>query len=293
MDIKRPLERILHELFIDYVVRVPDVGKIIQAMTERGLIKQGSDITNDHIAFRTLGVPNLGIQSLERIFIGLGYQKRDYYYFPEKKLDAFWYAPPQENLPRIFISELRVKELSESAQKIIGGYIENILKDPTTKLEVTNVDKTLSFLKGPLWELPTYQDYQTLANESEYAAWVICNQYYLNHYTMSVHAFPTPYDTLERFNIFLEDIGITLNNAGGKIKVSKDGLLKQSSSVAAMVEFEFLEGKMAKIPGSYVEFAERLPVFNPQSSGVSRREGFEADNADKIFESTYKNQIGN
>ena len=33
--------------------------------------------------------------------------KREAYFFPEKKLDAFWYAPPSPQLPRIFISELR------------------------------------------------------------------------------------------------------------------------------------------------------------------------------------------
>ncbi|MEM9648382.1 MAG: DUF1338 family protein, partial [Bacteroidota bacterium] len=82
----------------------------------------------------------------------------------------------------------------------------------------------------------------------------------------------------------------------GKIKVSKDGLLKQSSSVAQMVEAEFALGKTANIAGSYVEFAERLPLPNFESiphnklSRDQRREGFEAANADKIFESTYTEQ---
>ena len=175
------LEKVLDALFADYVRRVPDVDKIIKEMIKAGLITRSEDIVNDHIAFRTLGVPHLGIQSLERIFVGLGYEKRDYYNFPEKKLDAYWYAPPREDLPRIFISELRVRELSETAREIIIRYTGHIQEDPTMELDVSNVNQALSFLNRPLWDRPTFKEYQALAQESEYAAWVICNRYYLNH----------------------------------------------------------------------------------------------------------------
>ena len=51
----------------------------------------------------------------------------------------------------------------------------------------------------------------------EYAAWVIYNRYYLNHYTISVHNLQNGYGTIQEFNAFLERIGIKLNDAGGKI----------------------------------------------------------------------------
>ena len=35
--------------------------------------------------------PNLGIQSLEKIFLHYGYRRMDHY-FPLQKLDAYWYA---------------------------------------------------------------------------------------------------------------------------------------------------------------------------------------------------------
>jgi hypothetical protein len=61
-----------------------------------------------------------------------------------------------------------------------------------------------------------------------------------------------------------------------------------------MIEAEFssVDGnpEIKKISGSYVEFAERRPVHTDGNSTSERREGFEADNADRIFESTYKNQ---
>ena len=80
------------------------------------------------------------------------------------------------------------------------------------------------------------------------------------------------------------------------IKESQDALLLQSSSVSALKKARFSCGGMAKIAGSYVEFAERkvLPEFKqlPKSEILPehRREGFETQNADKIFESTYTEQ---
>jgi hypothetical protein len=94
MDKSVSLQEVLAGLMGKYTERVPDVSRIIGAMKAEGIIENGSDIENDHIAFRTLGVPHLGIASLEKIFIHFGYIKRDYYFFPEKKLNAWWYAPP-------------------------------------------------------------------------------------------------------------------------------------------------------------------------------------------------------
>ena len=104
-------------------------------------------------------------------------------------------------------------------------------------------------------------------------------------------------NNLEEFNSFLEGIGINLNTSGGKIKESKDGLLRQSSTVSKLIPATFACGSIKNIPGSYVEFAERLPFSQfkniPKSkiTSIHRRDGFEAGNADKIFESTYKSQI--
>jgi len=105
------------------------------------------------------------------------------------------------------------------------------------------------------------------------------------------------YNTLEEFNAFLESIGVKLNTSGGKIKTSEDGLLRQSSTVSALYDATFADGKTIQIAGSYVEFAERsvLPeskdVPKEQLEAKHRRDGFETNNADKIFESTYTTQI--
>lgn len=291
------LDAILYSLFVPYRERVPDVKKVSDAMVEQGLISHEKEVVNDHIAFRTLGLPNLGIASLERIFLYYGYTRKSFYFFEQKKLNAFWYEPPSGQYPRIFISELRVNDLSRKAQDIITKYVKDVVYDPVEHLVLENPDLVAEFFVTPLWQLPTLADYSELLEESEYAAWVIYNRYYLNHYTISVHELPGKYGQLEHFNEFLESIGITLNTSGGKIKTSNDGLLKQSSTVANMIDTEFAHGKKMKISGSYVEFAERLvlPEFKNMPANEltrkHRREGFETGNADKIFESTYLEQV--
>src|SRR5450756_1367582 len=106
------LAAVLDGLMDRYKTHVPDVGAIVAAMERHGLIARTADIENDHIAFRTLGVTPLGIASLEKVFLHYGYERRDRYDFPAKKVTAHWYAPPEPSFPRIFISELRVHELS-------------------------------------------------------------------------------------------------------------------------------------------------------------------------------------
>jgi Domain of unknown function (DUF1338) len=288
---------VMDALMSRYAERVPDVKKILNDLIKEGVIQEASDISNDHIAFRTMGVPHLGIASLEKIFLHFGYTKRDHYVFESKKLDAYWYAPPDEKFPRIFISELRVGDLSENARKIIHSYTDEVKSDPVDQLNLKDPVSVGNFLHEPLWRMPAKSDYLELLEESEYAAWVIYNRYYLNHYTISVHYLKEGYNELTQFNDFLERNGIKLNDAGGKIKTSPDGLLLQSSTVAQVLEAGFAGDEKHMIAGSYVEFAERrvLPQFahlqKKELKREHRREGFEANNADKIFESTFTSQI--
>jgi hypothetical protein len=290
------LKEILAGLMRRYQQRVPDVAAVINTMMAEGIIKKAGDIENDHIAFRTMGVPQLGVQSLEKIFLYYGYTKMDHYHFPAKQLDAWWYAPPAPEYPRIFISELRVNDLSPAVQAVIHSYTAEVKTDPVNTLNLGDGDAVDAFLHSALWRTPTLADYQLLAAESEYAAWVIYNRYYLNHFTVSVHNLPSGYNTVADFNAFLERHGFRLNDAGGKIKTSPDGLLLQSATVAGMITATFAGGETFPIAGSYVEFAERRVL--PQFAGLpaaaigrrQRREGFEAGNADKIFESTYSTQ---
>lgn len=296
------IDAIMAGLMSRYCARVPDVLKIFEAMIGDEVIQELDEIENDHIAFRTMGVPQLGIQSLEKIFLHHGYKKMDPYDFVKKKLSAFWYSPPRDDLPRIFISELRVNELSADAQAIIQSYTDEVTSDPVDQLDLNDPMAVDEFLHRPLWRTPTWADYQRLAEESEYASWVIYNRYYLNHFTITIHNLPDGYNTVAQFNEFLEAHDIKLNSSGGKVKISPDKKLIQSSTVAQLINAEFATSDGAVenhiISGSYVEFAQRevldeyvhLPAH--QIRRCHRKEGFERDNADGIFESTYRSQTG-
>ncbi len=189
-----------------------------------------------------------------------------------------------------------MKDLSPATQQLIHSYTDEVVSDPVLQLNLDNAALVDEFLHCGLWRIPAYNDFTALAKESEYASWAIYNRYYLNHFTISVHNLKPGYNTIEQFNQFLESHGLVLNDAGGKFKMSPDGLLLQSSTVAGMMDAEFAGGEKHRIAGSYVEFAERrvLPDFQDLDpvhiTRQHRREGFEAANANKIFESTYASQ---
>ncbi|THU54798.1 hypothetical protein C4D60_Mb10t28960 [Musa balbisiana] len=156
------------------------------------------------------------------------------------------------------------------------------------------------------WEKPSYSDYQLLSRESEYAAWTLVNGYALNHLTISTHQLKSHIRKIDSFNQYIEANGFKLNSEGGILKglqlallafMSPDGLLLQSSTVADTISFDFADGVSASAPCSYIEFAERLllPEYknipDEEVKEFHRRDGFEVGNADKIFESTSRDQV--
>lgn len=291
------LDKILAELIESYSKRVPHVQKIIEDMLKEKIISSKDEIENDHIAFRTIAVPHLGIASLEKIFLHYGYTKKDSFVFKKKKLKAYWYAPPENHYPRVFISELCVDQLSPKNQEILNFYTNKISSDPVEAIDLDDSEAVVEFFHKRPWATPTWQHYSQLLEENEFAAWVLYSACHLNHFTLTVHNHVEPYETIENFNFFLDKYGYKLNSAGGKIKISKDKKLLQSSTVAQTMEGVFADGDKHRIASSYVEFAERrvLDSFEHYSTKDIRREhrrdGFEADNADAIFESTYTSQL--
>ncbi|XP_059648893.1 2-oxoadipate dioxygenase/decarboxylase, chloroplastic-like [Cornus florida] len=258
-------------------------------------------ICYDHLAFRTFGINGYGIDSMANFFLDFGYTQQEELRFPAKKLKALWFSPPSVPLsdggsgvngpfPRIFISELLVDQMSPCAQDIIKKYIENSSSG--------NKHAVLASALGSLtWEKPLYSEFQQLARESEYAAWTLVNGYALNHVTISTHRLKSKLRNIKSLNQFIEENGFKLNSEGGVLKVSPDGLLLQSSTVADSVSFHFSDGVTESVPCSYIEFAERLvlPQYKnlPENEvkELHRRDGFEVGNADKIFESTSKEQV--
>ncbi|KAK2990799.1 hypothetical protein RJ640_012700 [Escallonia rubra] len=280
-----------------YLSRNPTAKAILELV---GSVNN-DQICYDHLAFRTFGVNGHGIDSLARFFLDFGYTQREELKFPAKKLKALWYSPPDVPhldsgscvngpLPRIFISELLVDQMSPKTQEIVRKY---------TEISGTgNKHAALASALGSLtWEKPKHSEFEELARESEYAAWTLVNGYAVNHVTISAHRLKSHLRDIKSLDRFIEDNGFKLNSEGGVLKVSPDGLLLQSSTVADTISFQFSDNITDSVPCSYIEFAERLLL--PQYKNLPenevkefhRRDGFEVGNADKIFESTSKDQL--
>lgn len=76
-----------------------------------------------------------GIDSLSSFFLDFGYTQREELKFPAKKLKALWFSPPSNAitehgsgisgpLPRVFISELLVDQMSPETQ-VCASFVVN------------------------------------------------------------------------------------------------------------------------------------------------------------------------
>lgn len=260
------LETLFDIMWRDYCGLSPAAAKIHQLLSERE-----DEIVNDHIALRTFRHPRLGLDMAARPFERLGYKPMGEYHFEQKKLYAkHWEHKSDPKQPKIFISELKLEEMPTQVQNVIHELIQQVPEEATDKPEF--------FVSGRPWNL-SYQTYSELAKVSEYASWVAAYGFRPNHFTVFVNQLKS-FHQLEDLNQFLKDNGYQLNASGGEIKGSAEDLLEQSSTVAEEIEVEFTDGRY-KVPSVYYEFALRHAKDNGELY-----QGFVAQSADKIFEST-------
>ncbi len=254
---------LLDALWRDYVATTPQAERIHRLLAERGEV-----VLNDHVALRTFGVPGIAIADVARPFEALGWELQpDHYRFTDKKLVARYWRHADPALPKVFISELRVAELSAGAHQIIERLVRQI-----------PAGFALMPWAGRPWQVRR-AEYETLLIESEYAAWVAAFGFRVNHFTVSVNALTT-FPDLPSLNAFLVDHGFALNQAGGAIKGTPAEHLEQSSTLADTIPVD-LAGETVRIPSCYYEFARRYPLPSGELF-----HGFVPASADRIFEST-------
>ena len=234
------------------------------------LLGNGNDIINDHVAYRTFDLAKVNLAKLAEHLLSLGYTECGQYDFIAKKLTAKHFEHTDSTMPKVFISELRVKELSSQAQAIINRLVAQLPNDVS--------DRSDFLYSGQLWDISS-TDYQTLLNESEYAAWLSAWGYRANHFTVSINHLEN-YDDILTVNDTLKAAGYSLNTNGGEVKGDSEVKLEQSSTLAdkAMVTFT---DETLEIPSCFYEFAKRYPLANGELYT-----GFVAASADKIFDST-------
>lgn len=264
-------DSIFMRLWEQYTAENPGAGAIYQLFQ-----KEGEQVLNDHVAFRTFDDPRVNIDVLAKPFIEAGYQPAGEYYFETKKLRARHYEiPGKPESPRVFISELMLDEFSDELRRTIREELDAV---PREVLESPDL-----IFQGTIFSSITYAVYNRLREESEYAAWMYAFGYRANHFTVSINYLKN-FEGIAELNSFLKANGFQLNSSGGEIKGTAEQLLEQSSTLADQVEVRFTDG-IRRIPGCYYEFARRYPDAEGKLFS-----GFIAGSADKIFESTdYRN----
>ena len=261
------LDYILNRLWTDYTLQNPSAAKIYNLFSE-----EGETVVNDHIAFRTINYPPVSIDVLANQFIKNGYVPAGEYEFKEKHLFARHFElPGNKNAPRVFISQLILQECSP--------FIRNLFNDLFEKADHNSFASDDLIFSGSIFNPPSFEIYNKLRDESEYAAWFYVFGFRANHFTVSINSL-TRYNDIYKVNELLKKNGFILNSAGGEVKGTPEELLQQSSTMADIVKVKFIEGEY-EIPSCYYEFAQR---FHDQAGNLYS--GFIAKSADKIFEST-------
>jgi len=258
------VKALFNKIWSNYLEVTPSALKI------HDLLSSGDDLINDHVAYRTFNTSKVNLEKLAAHLIALGYKEGGEYHFEAKKLYAKHFEHADSTLPKVFISELLVEKFSQPIQSIINTMVDAI--------DSSSVENNSFLYSGTHWQV-SYQDYQTLLAESEYAAWMAAWGYRANHFTVSINHLKN-FDNIESVNTAVKNGGFLLNTAGGEIKGDKKVMLEQSSTIADKAEVIFSD-KAALIPSCFYEFAKRYPLENGELYT-----GFVAASADKIFEST-------
>ncbi|MGI9279564.1 MAG: DUF1338 domain-containing protein [Endozoicomonas sp.] len=260
------IKHLLEAMWQNYLELTPDARKIHDLFAGQN----NGRVINDHIALRTFNLDKVNLEKVARPFLNAGYVAGGDYEFPGRKLVAKHFQHPDDTLPKVFISELLVEELSENAQRTIHNLVDQVSED--------SVLQDNFCFSGRPWEV-SLKSYEELLQESEYAAWVAALGYRPNHFTVSINHLQS-HDDIHVLNQMLQDTGFILNESGGLVKGSPEVLLEQSSTMAGKVNVNFSDGER-EIPSCFYEFAKRYALPDGHLY-----QGFVAASADKIFEST-------
>lgn len=260
-------ESFFEALWRNYLAVTPQAATIHRALADRG-----ETVVNDHVALRTFDVSPISLAELEPTLLGLGYRRFAPYDFPARQLRAFGYLHEDPGAPRVFLSELLTGGFSGKLQRFVRSCCASVDSGATEDAEI--------FLAGRPWPMPTWQTYQDLLVESDYAAWLAVLGLCANHFTISVNGL-RHFRTVPEIVDFVASLGFPINEEGGRIKGGPTVLLEQASTYADHIPMTFADGDQHDVPTCYYEFARRYP----EEDG-SLYQGFVAASANHIFAST-------
>jgi 2-oxoadipate dioxygenase/decarboxylase-like protein len=232
---------LLDQLWERYAAHVPYARTFVEL--------SGGNFRNDHVAFRSLKGRG-GIEPIVAFFERYGWARRDAYDFPDAHLDAVYLAKAGE--PRVFVSQLRVEELSPRARRILDQL--------PTPGELTDLD---SFSAPGI--LVREDELLELERDSQYGAWLLLFGREVNHFTASV-------DDVEQWQRRMRAAGIPMKD---EIEGEPGAGLRQTATRAAPRRVRLRE-REREWPYAYLEIAERSGGFD----------GFVAAQARQLFEMT-------
>lgn len=232
---------LLEVLWRDYTAATPQAARIHQLLTQRGEL-----LCNDHVALRSFAGDGLGMAALARPFEACGWRPRDRYELAASHLRARYWQHEDPALPKLFISELVVDQLSAAARAEVHRLLAQLPPGFAERADLA--------WSGRPWQL-SYAAYERLYAESEYAGWVAAFGFRVNHFTVDLGSLST-FPDLVALDAFLVEHGFALDDRGGMIKGSPAERLEQSWTRADAIEVEF-DDATVRIPSGSYEFARR------------------------------------
>ncbi|KAL9645385.1 hypothetical protein ABK040_002584 [Willaertia magna] len=301
------LKQVTDELWKEYLIRVPYARKYVDIN-----YTLGGNVVNDHIALRTFHIEPTnsskknnvawgGVKSLARVLKPFGYKDKGDYLFKDTHLYAQHFEfPEDQDVPKIFISQLEVQKLSKKNQKIIKEILIDA-KDPLDRdalrlldivernqselkdLEKKYLSQSLLNVFKRQWSIPYEKDVLELNKESQYAAWTAIHGWSVNHFTayinrQNISKLKTIEDTID----YLEKECKIPMKKGGIVGPQK---LRQTAT-AAVTEKVLLRDENNELVErdwsyAYYEFAQRGKGENGELFN-----GFLAGNTPSLFANT-------
>lgn len=305
VEVTNEKERFLVQLFDSLWERYRERMEYVRKY-ESLIQSHGAMFFNDHIAFRTIALqkPLAGIFMISRIFESLGYSSANCYEFPDKHFSSIHYQHTNPRLPKLFITQLKIWELSKPSQRIIERTLkshrpplENAILDALYNIEKASAAEEAKLLKSMMryfselpWDVPLKKDVLELDKESQYGSWVLVNGYDVNHFTALVDSHGVPsLDDIEKVVNEMRRAGIPMKK---EIEGERGTKLRQSSTEAVTTRVLVRDGsKKTEMSWTYAyfEIAQRPLLKNPVTGQMERFEGFLGGQAVHLFDMTKRN----
>jgi hypothetical protein len=288
----------LGRLWQDYAARVSYAREY-----EKMLAELGGTFVNDHIAFRTLSATAnghyLGVSNLKRVFDALDFREKGAIEFPDTHLFARHVQHDHPDVPRIFISELKVDELPADTARIIHDTVADYRQTlPGSDIEALQrldhggpapdglMDRLVRFFREVPWSPPDEAAVRKVNESSQYGAWVLLHGYNVNHFTGYVNRHGVEkIGDIEKLIAELKGRGVPMKPEIEGVRGSK---LRQTSTEAVRVPVKVrgADGAMREIEWTYayMEYAER--GFVEENGEKVLFQGFLGPQASQLFEMT-------